>query len=307
MSGRASACGLLLVPCVGVIAGVLASYAVGCNGRRLGVRNADPSGGEDAGATDAGDTEAAAASRDDEGEPTPAEPSPALPVFADWRRGHDAASPCPPEMAFVERSFCIDRWEASLVEITTGGPRPFPHHARVEQRPVRAVSSAGAMPQAYVSGAEAQRACEMAGKRLCTDDEWWRACAGSRRTIYPYGTVHRKSACNEKRKLHPVVERFGADAGPDVWLLEPMNDPGINQLPGTLAPAGSHAGCVGPNGIHDMIGNVQEWTSDPAGTFHGGAYSTDNHLGCQYVTRSHPFGYHDYSTGFRCCSEPWGE
>jgi hypothetical protein len=25
---------------------------------------------------------------------------------------------------------------------------------------------------------------------------------------------------------------------------------------------------------------------------------------CHYVTTAHAFGYHDYSNGFRCCSEP---
>lgn len=225
-----------------------------------------------------------------------------LVVFDDWRVHHDA--PCPPEMVLVRRSFCIDRWEASLVEITAAGVRPFPPNQRVERRAVRAVALPDVMPQAYISGAEAQRGCEMAGKRLCTDQEWFDACEGPKSTLYPYGTVYRKDACNGDRPLHPMSELYGSEAGPEIWMVEPMNNPAINEQPDTLARTGSQKGCVGALGVYDLVGNLHEWTSDIAGTFRGGAYSTKNLLGCQYATTVHGFGYHDYSTGFRCCSEP---
>jgi formylglycine-generating enzyme len=228
-----------------------------------------------------------------------------LKVFDDWRNHHDESMPCPLDMVLVQGSFCIDRWEGSLVEITPSGTRPLAHNARVEQRPVRAVSRPDVFPQAYISGAEAQRACQMAGKRLCSDQEWFDACEGPKRTIYPYGTVHRKGACNEDRSLHPIQQLYGPGAGPEIWMVEPMNDPAINQQPDTLSPTGSLARCSGPLQIFDMIGNVQEWTNDPSGNFRGGAYSTNNRIGCQYVTTVHGFGYHDYSTGFRCCSDPY--
>lgn len=224
-------------------------------------------------------------------------------VFDDWRKHHDQTAPCPPEMVLI-KDFCIDRWEGSLVELTESGERPFPPNQRPERRLVRAVSKRGAIPQSYISGAEAQRACEMAGKRLCFDSEWFAACSGPKRTIYPYGTVHKESACNEERKLHPMLELYGADAGPEIWLVEPMNNPEINAQPGTVTPSGMMPECVGSYGVFDMIGNLHEWANDPAGTFHGGAYSTNNKLGCQYKTTAHGLGYHDYSTGFRCCSEP---
>jgi len=238
-----------------------------------------------------------------ESEPTGTRPL-AQRAFDDWRLHHDQVSPCPPEMVLI-KDFCIDRWEGSLVEITEQGERPFPPTHRPERKLVRAISKPGVIPQGYISGAEAQRACEMAGKRLCYDNEWFAACAGPKTTIYPYGTVHKEGACNEERKLHPVVELFGGETSPDIWMVEPMNDPAINEQPDTVAPTGSRPKCVGSTGLFDMVGNLHEWANDPAGSFHGGAYSTNNKIGCQYITTAHGMGYHDYSTGFRCCSEPW--
>jgi len=228
-------------------------------------------------------------------------------VFRDWRNGHDPTKPCPAEMALIAGSYCVDRWEGSLVEITPYGERPFPPTHRVGDRLVRARSAAGVMPQAYLSGAEAQRACEMAGKRLCTQWEWWRACAGAKKQIFPYGTVRVERRCNEQRPLHPVMQLYGADAGPWVWYVEPMNNPAINEQSATVAVCGARRECVTEDGLFDMVGNVHEWTSDPAGTFQGGAYSGNIALGCQYITTAHRFSYHDYSTGFRCCSEPYGQ
>ena len=42
----------------------------------------------------------------------------------------------------------------------------------VGDRQVRAVPAQGAVPQAYLSGLEAEAACVAAGKRLCTSGEW---------------------------------------------------------------------------------------------------------------------------------------
>ena len=54
-----------------------------------------------------------------------------------------------------------------------------------------------------------------------------------------------------------------------------------------------------------MMGNVHEWTADPAGTFRGGYYvdTVENGNGCLYATTAHDTSYSDYSTGFRCCAD----
>src|SRR5262249_23737288 len=44
----------------------------------------------------------------------------------------NAAEPCPPDMVFV-RKFCIDRWESSMVDRTTGRPLSpyYPPHPKM--------------------------------------------------------------------------------------------------------------------------------------------------------------------------------
>jgi sulfatase modifying factor 1 len=174
---------------------------------------------------------------------------------------------------------------------------------------VRAKSSAGVIPQGYISQVEASDACANAGKRLCSATEFALACRGSDAgNWYPYGGQTREPGyCNEgKGSFMPLL--FGPN--PQNWTYADFNDPRLNQLDGGLAPTGSYARCVSPFGVHDCVGNLHEWGSDPAdalghGRFRGGFYGDAelNGHGCLYVTSAHELAYHDYSTGFRCCRD----
>ena len=210
---------------------------------------------------------------------------------------------CPGSMAYVN-GFCIDRFEASLVEILPSGEeRPFSPYLNPGTTPVRAVSARGVVPQGYISQVQASRACARAGKRLCGEGEWFRACRGPRQRNFGYGNNRDAGRCNENHRWHPVVRLFSATAR-YLWGMSQMNDPQINQLPGTLALTGAHSGCTNEHGVFDMVGNLHEWTSDPEGTFRGGYYmdTTQNGDGCWYRTAGHNTVYHDYSIGFRCCA-----
>jgi hypothetical protein len=220
----------------------------------------------------------------------------------------DAPPRCPPEMSLVRSAVCVDRWEATLVEVLPGGEeRPWsPHEVpRAVSVRLRAVTRPGVLPQAHISGAQAQRACEAAGKRLCTADEWAAACRGSENTRYPYGPTRRARACNDGgRPEHPVVElhRRLSLSSERMWW-DGMSHPLLNQLERTVSPAGEHEACTNDYGVFDMVGNLHEWIEDDAGTFRGGYYMDTqiNGEGCEYRTTAHSFDYHDYSTGFRCC------
>jgi formylglycine-generating enzyme required for sulfatase activity len=205
-------------------------------------------------------------------------------------------SPPPPGNAF-----CIDRWEASLVETTASGERPFSPFESADGHKVRAVTREGVMPQAYISRNEAEAACGASHKRLCSEAEWVHACEGRNPTTYPYGDDRKTGWCNDNGKA-PLQTVYGNGGNTHSW--GPMNDPRLNQVPGTLAKTGSHPHCKSSWGAYDMMGNLHEWVAASDGTFLGGYYldTTLNGDGCHYKTVAHDAVYHDYSTGFRCCA-----
>src|SRR5260370_36975312 len=76
-------------------------------------------------------------------------------------------------------SYCIDPYEAYVVELDgQGQEKPHSPYETVEGLTVRAKSVQGEVPQAYLSRPEAAGACANAAKRLCTADEFVRACNG---------------------------------------------------------------------------------------------------------------------------------
>jgi len=207
------------------------------------------------------------------------------------------------------RAYCIDRWEAQVVELRGKEEIAHPPTQAVTKLSVKAVTRAGVTPQGYISKNEAEGACKAARKRLCTGEEWEKACKGKKPTAFPYGDERKSGYCNDSGRaplasLHPELGPEGVyQSG------EAMNDPRINESPNTVAPTGSFAKCKNAFGVFDMVGNLHEWIADvhggSKGTFRGGYYQ-DTHLngdGCSYRTVAHDVSYHDYSTGFRCCAD----
>ncbi len=212
---------------------------------------------------------------------------------------------CRRGMAFVE-GFCIDRFEARLVG-KDGSAHPY--YMRPESMDgLEAESVPNAFPQGYLSQIEAGSACRNAGKRLCTREEWLAACMGPRREPYPFGKTLER-VCNNGKAPHVMSIYFGANVPGHYWDNRQFNDPVVNATPGYLARTGSDYDCVSAYGVFDMEGNLHEWTADVApsgmGVFAGSCYS-DREIGCGYYAATHARGYHDYSTGFRCCDGPEG-
>ncbi|MBE2254084.1 MAG: SUMF1/EgtB/PvdO family nonheme iron enzyme [Myxococcus sp.] len=206
------------------------------------------------------------------------------------------AGGCPPGMVSVG-TFCIDRYEAFLEELDGGAWCPFVNPGG---RRLRARSASGAVPQGFITQVQATAACLETSKRLCTDAEWLRACRGPANTTYPYGNTRLTGVCNDRRAVHPAVELYGTSAS---WIFSHIDSPCLNQLDGGLARAGDFSGCASAEGVFDLMGNLHEWTADPAGTFRGGFYvdTVINGNGCLYATTAHDVSHWDYSTGFRCC------
>jgi hypothetical protein len=217
---------------------------------------------------------------------------------------------CPDRAMVLIGAFCIDRWEDYVVELDAQGTEhTHSPYEPVDGLTVRAKSAPHQVPQGYISQVQAGGACAQAGKRLCTAAEFRVACSGADGdNWYPYGgQMHVPGDCNEgKGSMMPTF--YGND--PSTWTFADFNDPRLNQVDGGLAPTASYPRCQSPYGIFDCVGNLHEWSAEPAdanghGRFRGGFYGDAeiNGHGCLYVTSAHEPTYHDYSTGFRCCAD----
>ena len=247
--------------------------------------------------------------------------------------------PCPKDMVRVRKSFCIDRFEASLVDAESGqalspyymparknalsiqdfwekerlnvGPAeareirlpPIPPWQKSRDFEPKAISQKGKVPQGYLTGPLAALACKNAGKRLCLHDEWRTACRGEADRPFPYGDKYVGGKCNIFREAHPAAVLHGnASVG--------HSDPRLNMVKSEDKPllrmTGDTRACVSEwegDMIYDMVGNMDEWIDDPEGTFVGGFYARSKKDGCDSVVKAHPFDYFDYSTGVRCCKD----
>jgi hypothetical protein len=237
--------------------------------------------------------------------------SPALPSASSSAAGKN----CPSGMSLVS-GYCIDTYKASLVQVVSQGEKPWPYYSvPAAGQTYKAVSVAGAKPQAYISGEMAAAACSQSGKRLCSSKEWVQACKGPLGKQYPYGGQYEPHVCNEHSYpkyetgwIAPMYRLFGPK--PPFDSNAAMNDPRLDQLPGTVAATGGAPfdGCKSDSGVYDMVGNLHEWVADrngARGVFKGGYFveAELNGHGCDVTTTAHGFSYHDYSTGFRCCAD----
>ncbi len=163
-------------------------------------------------------------------------------------------------------------------------------------------NKAGEMPEVWKSWYDARDACQAQGKRLCTEDEWTLACEGPEHLPYPYGFKRDATACNID-KDHPTVDEAA------------LKDPAKRQAELARLWQGEASGardkCVSPFGVHDMTGNVDEWTVNETGKPHNsalkGGYWSWVRGRCRAVTPGHEEGFKYYQIGFRCCANPGGD
>jgi formylglycine-generating enzyme required for sulfatase activity len=160
-------------------------------------------------------------------------------------------------------------------------------------------------PNGYTSGLVADAACQAAGKRLCTLDEWTVACRGEQDRQFPYGDDYKHGVCNVFRYAHPAASLHGnASVGHLDPRLNRVRDHAADGSP-LLRVTGATPACAsrwGSDAVHDMVGNVDEWVKKKGGAFAGGFYSRSTRSGCEAVITAHPRRYLDYSLGTRCCS-----
>lgn len=156
------------------------------------------------------------------------------------------------------KSFCIDKYEYPGQE--------------------------GTSPKSNVSYNTAERLCSNEDKRLCSEEEWEKACKGPSELKYPYGNVWNANKCDTQNK------------------------DGTSR---SIVPSGSYKACASGFGIFDMSGNVMEWTSSvfsPQDTsdkvVKGGSFKQpDWATRCAYRYNMLP-GSTASDVGFRCCKKP---
>lgn len=230
----------------------------------------------------------------------PAEPS-AAPV--DTPEGE----PCPQGMVLVDGDYCpvvrqtCKRWledpdklpyaRCAEYEATSECLAPREHRRfciDVEEYTKRGER----LPAVHVSWTTAKKICEADGKRLCLESEWQFACEGEELRPYPYGFVRDASVCNfDRTQLYTPT---GA-----LRDMRVAND----ELPA----------CKSPFGVHDMVGNVDEWTVHDDGfgrpvtqphrsALRGGWWMAARNR-CRAATTAHDEIYEGAQTGFRCCAD----
>ncbi|MEE8410148.1 MAG: SUMF1/EgtB/PvdO family nonheme iron enzyme [Myxococcota bacterium] len=138
----------------------------------------------------------------------------------------------------------------------------------------------GRPPTVNITWSRAKRACERAGKRLCTEAEWERACKGPGGKRFPFGNRYDPDYCN-------LSSGDGGDRKP--------------------GHAGVFPRCRSGFGVVDLSGNVAEWTASswgkgvPDKVVKGGSADQGAYMGrCAARANEIATGKHD-SIGFRCC------
>lgn len=174
---------------------------------------------------------------------------------------------CPDDMVNVAEAFCVDRYEAARTDasaVSAGADNSV------------AVSRKGVIPWQVHDNAQAQAACEAAGKALCTPQQWKLACQGTVGTVYGYGDSYEPATCNG-------IDLFGYG--------------GLH-----LLPTGTLPRCKSDWGAYDMNGNLWEHVAGGNDTtIRGGAYNcidSQTLHRCDYV----PGDWTPSARGFRCCT-----
>ena len=211
---------------------------------------------------------------------------------------------CRVEMARVG-NFCIDRWEVHLVDRKSGERHPENISPTREIHRLKAVSLPDVYPQGHMSQLVAREACKNAGKRLCRQKEWERACSGPGKRRFPYGREKDLTVCNVNKRNPYILDKLFPDIPHMKRSGREFNHPDVLLEPGYLSTTGGFESCRTPEGVFDMDGNLSEWveeTKGENGVFKGDPFSGAGKSGCFRTVGGHAQKYLDYSLGTRCCT-----
>lgn len=152
---------------------------------------------------------------------------------------------CPPGMTPLKMSgssLCVDTHEVSTGEGChyRDPSSSLQTEENMNVRDCLGVSEPGAVPWRFVSQTQAERICAKSGKRLPTNEEWYRAAMGTESS----------PTCNLNGDVRQRPSKTGSSA------------------------------CVSSIGAHDMIGNVWEWVDAQVtnGEYRGRSLPSEGHI-----------------------------
>ena len=236
---------------------------------------------------------------DEEASPTKPNEPPALAAPAP---SASSSTACAAGMILVEGEYCPNAKQVCINYADPPGPYQFTRCAEFKQPATcdgprehrrycidkeEYVKAGEPLPMVHASWTDAATLCGERGARLCVEAEWQFACEGEEMRPYPYGFHRDSTACNfDKTNL----------GRPNEGLTD------------YRVPVSEFPQCVSPFGVHDMTGNVDEWTERQGlvapnrSALHGGWWLPGRN-NCRAATLKHGESYFGPQVGFRCCKD----
>ncbi|MDR0842328.1 MAG: formylglycine-generating enzyme family protein [Acidobacteriota bacterium] len=148
-----------------------------------------------------------------------------------------------PEHKMNLPAYWIDKYEVTNLEfLQFSVDKDYAGEGALQDKNWRLFHTVGMndnVPVVYITWKDAETYCKANGKRLPTEPEWEKAARGAEGLRYPWG--------NEWEDGRALTNEAGSTAV-DIGRYDD----------------------VSPYGVHDMLGNVQEWTASIYGPYKGG-------------------------------------
>ena len=213
-------------------------------------------------------------------------------------------SPCPAGMIEVKGMYCPDVVQPCLIWLNERGEPKNIRCVAFDKTKCKSKNRVakhfcideyeypnikGELPKVYMSYLDIEKACNAEGKHVCDESDWTFACEGEEARPYAYGDgyIRNKSTCNIDKKF-----------------VDPFNPKNADKLDGR-EPSGNRDECVSVFGVHDQLGNADEWVHNTIGKpFKGilkGGHWLKTRARCRAETLHHFEHFSWYETGGRCC------
>lgn len=202
---------------------------------------------------------------------------------------------CPNNMVHVVGNYCTDLRHTCTEKLDRKRCKRFDKNGTVckgKEKPlsfcidIEEYTKPGSkIPVHDVMWVTADKLCKNEGKRLCNNQEFVLACEGPERLPYSYGYERDSSICNID-----ITKNLGR----------------VGHLVDHTQPIDMFPNCVSPYGVHNINGNVTEWTKrvgshSPWRSGLMGGWWSGVRSECRPLVTSHFEYYNDKQVGLRCC------